>query len=96
MKAERYLHFKWAYDYTAKEQILKLQTELQNKNIPFVLYRSNGYYSHEWIIAKSKYSWSDIMSIINNVKPAKYNYISSHKERMVLDEQTNKYAMCCI
>lgn len=95
MRSERYMHFKWAYDYTTKEQIEQLKAMLQEKNIPFVFYLSNGFYPHEWIIAKGKYSWDNIMHIVNSIYPAKYDYISSKNEHMTFNNQEQKYVMCC-
>ena len=89
------MHFKWAYDYTTKEQIERLKTVLQEKEISFVFYYSDGYYPHEWVIAKGKYSWNDIMHIVNSIHSAKYDYISSKDERMIFDSQEQKYVMCC-
>ena len=94
MKSKRYIHFKWAYDYTTKEQIEQLKTILQEKNIPFVFYLSSGFYPHEWVIAKSKYSWDNIMHIVNSIYSAKYDYISSKNEYMTYDNQEQKYVMC--
>lgn len=93
MKNERYLYFKYPYDYTTKEQINNIETLLHENNIAYVFYQSSGYYPHEFYIAKSGKTWDNIMRLINSVKAPKYDYISSNNQEMFFDETENKYKM---
>lgn len=47
---------------------------LKNNNIDFICYESNGYYDHEFIVRKSGKKWNDIYTIINSVRPTKYDF----------------------
>lgn len=92
-KKERYLTFKWGYDYTTEEQITALENILKENDIHYVLYKSNGYWSHEWIIAKGKFTWNDIMKMVNSIKAPKYDFISSEREKMFYSDEEQKYKM---
>jgi hypothetical protein len=81
-RTERYLTFKWSYDYTTDEQITALETLFSKNNIKFILYRSKGYYHHEWIVNKSGKQWKEIIKLVNSIKAVRYNYITSDKEKM--------------
>lgn len=64
---------KFGYPYEMRDKVDELEKILMQKGIRFILYRSDGYWHHEFIVRKTKgFTWNDIMKIVNSVKAPKY------------------------
>ena len=71
-KRERALTFK--YPYESIDVVNKIQRLLDDNGVEFILYKSDGYYPHEFVVRKGSYTWNDIMRLVNSVKAPKYSY----------------------
>lgn len=75
---ERVLVFKYPFEFLDK--VKQLKEILKSHNIEFICYDSSGYYDHEFIVRKSGRKWNDIYSIINSIRPAKYEFKKTYLE----------------
>ncbi len=81
------LKFGYPFGYIADAKALvKL---LDQKNVKYLFYESNGYWNHEFIVRKSGYTWNEIMEMINSIRSAKYK-----KVKTWFNENNEEVAFC--
>ncbi len=62
------------YPFECIEDVEKLKRIFLENNIEFICYKSDGYYSHEFVVRKSNKKWDELYKIINSVHTTKFNF----------------------
>ncbi len=84
---ETVLRFKYPYGCT--DEAKALERLLDKKSVKFIFYESDGYWDHEFVVRKSGYTWKDVMSMVNSIKPAKYK-----KEKTWFNQDMDEIVFC--
>lgn len=90
MKIHEEMVLKFSYPFEKIIEAERLAELLKSKGFKFILFKSEEYWRHEFIVRKHKdYTWNETMRIINSVYAPRYK-----KFKTLFDDEDREVIVC--